>query len=83
MRKFNLFDKVLFTPQDESEKKVGCIVGLVSDEEDGVIIDKESGAVLEPEEHCYLVLEDEVRFSDTEAGVNISEYMESDLQSAQ
>lgn len=82
MGKFKLFDKVFFIPQDESEKKVG-IVGLVSDEEDGVIIDKESGAVLEPKEHYYLVLEEEVRFNDTEAGVNISEYMEFDLESAQ
>lgn len=46
MRKFKLFDKVLFTPQGESDKKIGCVVGLVSDEEDGVIIDKESGTVL-------------------------------------
>lgn len=75
MRKFRLFDKVLFTPENETEKVLACIVGFTTDEEDGVIIDKEEGVVVEPEEHAYVVIQ-EVEGLD----VSLTECMESELE---
>ncbi|NDV46117.1 hypothetical protein D0T49_03560 [Paludibacter sp. 221] len=75
MRKFNLYDKVTFIPEGETERRVGCIIGFET-EEDGCIISKENGALVEPNEHSYIVIEGEVN------GLNLSltECLESELE---
>lgn len=81
MRKFNLFDKVLFAPEGEIEKKIGCVVGFNTDEENGAVIDRESGMLVEPEEHSYIVLENELQFGDEpNFEIVLSEYTETELE---
>lgn len=81
MRKFNLFDKVLFALEGETEKKIGCIVGFNTDEKNGTIVDRESGMLVEPEEHSYIVLENELQFGDDpNFEIALSEYMETELE---
>ncbi|OJX63091.1 hypothetical protein [Dysgonomonas sp. 37-18] len=75
MRKFNLFDKVLFTPENSTEKVLACIVGFTTDEEDGCIIDRESGGVIEPDEHAYVLIQEVEGFD-----VSLTECQESEIE---
>lgn len=85
MKKFKLFDRVIVEVETENGKEqvLGSIVGFTTDEEDGVIIDRETEGTVEPDEHCYIVLLSEIDMSDEEVGLNIEEYFESDIQTAQ
>lgn len=78
MRKFNLFDKVLFTPEGKTEKELVCIVGFTTDEEDGCIIDRETGGVIEPEEHAYVIIQEVEGLN-----VSLTECQESELEFAE
>ena len=85
MRKFKLFDRVNVEVEIETGKEqvLGSIVGFTTDEEDGVIIDKETEGTVEPDEHCYIVLLSEIDVSDEDVNLNIVEYFESDIKSAE
>lgn len=85
MRKFKLFDRVNVQVEIETGKEqvLGSIVGFTTDEEDGVIIDKETGGTVEPDEHSYLVMLSEINMENEDASLNIAEYFESDIKSAQ
>lgn len=85
MRKFKLFDRVNVQVEIETGKEqvLGSIVGFTTDEEDGVIFDKETGGTVEPYEHSYLVMLSEINMEDEDVSLNIAEYFESDIKSAQ